>query len=161
MSRPEHLLLGFRTVAAAAALASLVWGCATARPMPEVDLERPGWTVWTGQAAWQPGGDRPRVAGELIAARHVNGDVLVSFAKPPLPIFTAHTAGRLWRLDITGRRSYGGQGRPPKRFVWYRLPAVLEGGAAPKNWRLERPFDDELVLRHASSGEWIRVVLDS
>jgi hypothetical protein len=144
----------------AVATVSIVLGCTTARPMPEVDLEQPGWTLWIGQAIWQPAGEQPRVAGELIAARHAGGDVLVSFAKPPLPIFTAQTAGSWWRLDVTGRRSYGGSGRPPKRFVWFRLPAVLDGGPAPPGWRLERPAHDELVLHHETRDEWIRVVLE-
>jgi hypothetical protein len=138
----------------------MAWGCATARPMPQVDLEAPGWSLWTGQAVWQPAGERPRVAGELVAARHVNGDVLVSFSKPPFPIFTAQTAGTLWRLDITGRRSYGGSGRPPKRFVWFWLPAMLGGGPAPGMWQLDRPLEDELLLTNSRSGESIRVVLD-
>jgi hypothetical protein len=144
----------------ASVMVMIAGGCATARPMPQVNLEAPGWSLWTGQAVWQPPGERPRVAGELVAARNVNGDVLVSFSKPPFPVFTAQTAGSLWRLDITGRRSYGGSGRPPKRFVWFWLPAMLDGGPAPGRWQLERPFDDELLLVNQRSGESIRVVLD-
>ncbi len=120
----------------------------------------PGWTVWTGQALWQPPGDNPRIAGELVAAQNSSGDVVVSFSKASLTIFTAQVAGSDWRLDFIARRSYGGHGGPPKRFVWFRLPGILEGGDAPEKWQLERPYDDELVMTNPSSGESITVVLD-
>lgn len=145
---------------ATAVLLLSVGACATARPMPEIDLASDGWKVWTGQALWQPPGDRPRVAGELMVARHSSGDVMVSFAKPPLPIFTAQTADRVWRLDVAGQKSYGGSGRPPRRFVWFSLPEILEGRPAPKKWTVERPYPDEVVLRKTGGGETIRVVLD-
>ena len=157
-TRTAWIAASFRVTFAAMLL--VLGACATARPMPEIDLASPGWKVWTGQAAWQPPGDRPKVAGELVVARHDSGDVLVSFAKPPLPIFTAQTADAVWRLDLAGQKSYGGSGRPPGRFVWFSLPGILEGQAAPKKWTVERPYPDEVVLRKTGGGETIRVVLD-
>lgn len=128
--------------------------------MPSVDLADTGWSVWTGQALWQPPGDRPRIGGEFVAAKHSNGDVLVSFSKASLTIFTAQVADTTWRLDFIERRPYGGNGKPPGRFVWFRLPEILDGGDAPDKWNLERPHDDELSMTNPSSGESITVVLD-
>lgn len=137
-------------------------GCATAGvPLPEVDLSGPGWTVWTGQALWRPGARRPALAGELIVARRDDGDVLVSFSKPPLPLFTAQTSGGRWRIDFVAKgRAYGGRGRPPKRFVWFRLPEILAGAPAPPRWEVGRPADGEWTLVHRGRGETIRLVLD-
>jgi hypothetical protein len=136
-------------------------GCGTVASLPEVDLDEPGWTVWSGQAVWRSAADRPPLAGELIVARHDDGDVLVSFSKPPLPIFTAQSVGRLWRIDFVERgRSYSGRGRPPRRFVWFRLPNLIGDGAAPEGWRVEGGGDRDWSLRHPGRGESIRVVLD-
>lgn len=137
-------------------------GCAAApAPLPEVDLSRPGWTVWSGQALWRPGAGRPALAGELIAARRDDGEVLVSFSKPPLPLFTAQAAGGRWRIDFVAKgRAYGGRGRPPRRFVWFRLPEILAGAPAPPRWEVGRPADDEWTLVHRGRGERIRLVLD-
>jgi len=136
-------------------------GCSTVGPLPRVDLDDPSWSVRTGQALWKPRSDRPQLAGELIVARHTAGWVFVSFSKPPLPIFTAQTDDASWRIDFVERgRSYSGSGRPPKRFVWFRLPELIDGSAAPPGWGVERPTDDEIVLENPRTGEVIRVVLD-
>lgn len=150
------------------ALLLLLAGCATVGPtidpLPEVDLDAPAWTVRTGQALWKRQDDATPLAGEVLVARHQDGDVLVSFSKPPLPLFTARTAGGkdgAWRIDfVRGGRAFSGHGRPPKRFVWFALPGVLAGGPAPKGWRVERPADDEWLLTSGKSGETIRLVLD-
>lgn len=139
---------------------ALLGGCATVGTLPPVDLSDPGWTVWNAQALWRPAGDRPALAGELIVARHDNGDVLVSFSKPPLPIFTAHSTAGAWKIDFVERgRSHSGRGRPPRRFIWFSLPQILEGRLPPTGWRVESAGEDELELRHRG-GEWIRLVLD-
>jgi len=147
-----------------AVLALWLAGCATVGPLPEVDLDQPEWSVRTGQALWKRKGDARPLAGEVIVARHEDGDVLVSFSKPPLPLFTARTAGtknRSWQIDFVRRgRSYSGRGRPPKRFVWFDLPGVLAGAPAPQGWTLERQADDEWLLTQGKSGETIRLVLD-
>ncbi len=148
-------------LALGASCVTSILGCAGAGLLPEVDLEASRWTVATGQALWKPGGGRRALAGEVIVARHENGDVLVSFSKPPVPIFTAQTAGRSWRIDFVERgRSYSGRGRAPKRFIWFRLPELLAGAAAPKHWQVERQGNGEWALAHRRSGETVRLVLD-
>ena len=146
----------------AAATVLIVAGCASTGPLlPEVDLTDPAWTVTTGQALWTPGADRPSLAGELIVAKHAAGEILISFSKPPLPIFTAQTSGDGWRIDFVERgRSYSGTGSPPRRFIWFRLPELIEGAPAPRRWAIDRPADDEIRLANPRSGEKIRVVLD-
>ena len=146
----------------ALALLVLGAGCASVSSVtPDVDLEAPGWEVRTGQALWKRRGGQPALAGEVIVARHENGDVLVSFSKPPVPIFTARITGREWRIDFVDRgRSLSGKGHGPKRFVWLRLPELLKGAAPPRGWRFERAAEDEWTLSHEKSGERIRLVLD-
>lgn len=140
----------------------VVWGgCSTVGPLPEVDLGDPGWTVWTGQALWQPRPEAPSLAGELIVAENAGGDVLVSFSKPPLPIFTAQTDAGRWRIDFVERgRSYSGRGRPPSRFIWFRLPGLLAGAEPPGAWQIERQGPGRLRLEHPRRGESLRLVLD-
>ena len=129
--------------------------------MAPVDLTAPDWTVWRGQALWTREGEVPPLAGELIVARNRGGDVLIDFSKPPFPIFTARTGSGSWRIDFVERgRSYSGRGNPPKRFVWFRLPAILEGAPAPENWRAERDNGYRWSLINAKTGESIRLVLD-
>ncbi len=135
--------------------------CASVAPLPEVDLADPAWQVWTGQALSQPDAQRSRLAGDILVAKHRNGDVYVSFTKTPLPIFSARTAGEHWRIDFVERdRSYAGKGKPPARFIWFRLPDILGGEPAPAGWVLEAKAPDEILLSHPDSAESIRVVLD-
>lgn len=136
-------------------------GCVTVNSLPEVDLAEPGWKVTYGQALWKSGVDKPSLAGDLIAARHSNGDVLVNFAKPPIPIFTARTAGDFWQLVFIEKgKSYAGRGRPPKRFVWFLLPDLLAGAAAPKGWEMLEQSADSVSLTNHKTGEEILVVID-
>lgn len=136
-------------------------GCSRLVSMPEVDLEQPGWIVWEGQALWTPRSGRPALAGDLIVARNRDGDVLISFSKPPFPIFTAQTSGNKWRIDFIDKgRSYSGFGRPPKKFVWFQLPGLLGGGSLKKPWKVERTAENEWLLTNPKTGEKIRVVLD-
>jgi len=144
-------------------LLALIWlvVCSRIISLPEVDLHNPQWTVWKGQALWTPRAGITALAGDLIVARNPEGDLLVSFSKPPFPIFTAQTSGRLWRIDFIDKgRSYSGIGRPPRKFVWFRLPDLLEGAAAPKHWTAARTTEYELLLTNGKTGEKIRVVLD-
>ncbi len=145
-------------------LAGLIWPwlccCAAVEPFAEVDLEDPDWEVWMAQAVWTVEADRPSLAGELIVARHERGDTFVSFSNPPIPFFTARATPHAWRMEFVERgRNHAGRGRPPARFVWFALPDILAGGAPPRQWRIERPADDEIELSHAR-GEHIRLVID-
>ena len=136
-------------------------GCVTVNSLPEVDLDEPGWKVTYGQALWKPGMDKPSLAGDLIAARHTNGDILINFAKPPIPIFTARTAGDLWQLVFVEKgKSYAGRGFPPKRFVWFLLPDLLAGAAAPEGWEMMERSADRVSLSNRKTGEEILVVID-
>lgn len=135
-------------------------GCAT-RTMSPVDLSEPGWTIWRGQAVWTREAERSPLAGELIVARHRGGDVLIDFSKPPFPVFTARTAGGAWRIDFVERgRSRTGRGKPPQRFVWFRLPEILDGAPAPGKWRAERVAEYRWSLVNGKTGESIKLVLD-
>ncbi len=144
---------------AAAALPVLVLAaCAAVGDLPPVDLSAPGWTTWHGQALWQPSAKSPAIAGELLAARNHNGSVLVNFSKSPLPIFTARSTDDVWKIEFVERdRSYSGHGSPPRRFIWFRLPDILEGAPPPKGWHIERGSGE---LRLSRKGERLRLVLD-
>ena len=145
----------------ASLLVTLLLSCSKNLPLPEVDLSAPGWTVWTGQALWKPEADRAAIAGDIVLASHDNGDVLISFAKPPVPIFTAQTAAKLWRIDHAhAQRSHTGSGQPPARFVWFQIPAMLQDSTAPKGWRMITAADSVWELDNLDTGERIRLVLD-
>jgi len=135
--------------------------CSTGARLPEVDLAAPGWMVWSGQALWKAEADRPAIAGEIVLARHNNGDVLISFAKPPVPIFTAQTSGKRWKIDfIHTQRTHSGTGGPPSRFIWFQIPSLLQDATAPKGWRVLAVDDPIWELQNPDSGEHIRLVLD-
>lgn len=136
-------------------------GCSRIVSLPAVDLDDPRWTIWEGQALWTPRSNLPALAGDLIVARTEDNDVLVSFSKSPFPIFTCQTTGTRWRIDFIDKgRSYSGLGRPPKKFVWFQLPDLLEGASPPKHWRVDKEAQSEWLLLNRKSGEEIRVVLD-
>ena len=157
----SNRLTGIRRVSASLVMITVLAGCATVHSLPEFDLSAPGWKVYNGQARWRPKADKPTVAGELIAARHTSGDVLVSFSKSPFPIFTAQSAGNLWRIDFVERgRSYSGRGRPPKQFVWFLLPDLLNGAAVPPSWQMSTDTDGSRLLKNRKTGEEILVVID-
>ena len=143
-------------------LIAVLTSCSIREPLPEVDLSAPGWKVWTGQALWQPETDRSAIAGEIVLAIHNNGDVLVNFAKPPVPIFTAQTAGKYWKIDfIYTQSSHSGRRGPPSRFIWFQVPALIRGAKAPEDWQVQAVDDTTWELHKPKSGEHIRLVLDT
>lgn len=154
----------YRRVGLAAGLAlAFAWvsGCSQIVTLPEVDLEDPEWTVWEGQALWTPRSGLSALAGDLIVARNPGGDVLVSFSKTPFPVFTAQSSGSMWRIDFIDKgRSYSGFGRPPRKFVWFQLPDLLEGTPPPKHWEVHEAAGPEWSIVNRKTGERIRVVLD-
>ena len=118
--------------------------------------------MWTGQALWTPEGDRPPIAGEVIIARRKSGEIFVSFSKPPLPIFTARALAGHWRIDfVDAGQSHAGRGEPPRRFVWFALPTLLEGGPPTGDWTSEKLDGAQWSIRNTNTGEAIRLVLDS
>lgn len=142
-------------------LSSWLPGCSRVVTLPEVDLEDPGWKVQEGQVLWKPRTDRESIAGDLMVAQNTAGDILVSLSKSPFPIFTAQTSGILWRIDFIDRgRSYYGFGRPPRKFIWFRLPELIDGASAPKGWEVREVADGEWTISNGKTGETIRVVLD-
>ncbi len=152
-----------QVVAGLALWLSAAWlvGCSRIVSLPEVDLDDPKWTIWEGQALWTPRSDLTALAGDLIVARTEDEDVLVSFSKSSFPIFTCQTTGTRWRIDFIDKgRSYSGLGRPPKKFVWFQLPELLEGASPPKHWEVNEKTDNEWLLLNRKTGEKIRVVLD-
>ena len=136
-------------------------GCATIAQLPEVDLSAPGWQVWTGQALWKADADRAPIAGDILLARHFNGDLLISFAKPPVSIFTAQTSANLWHIDFMyQQRVHSGRGKPPSRFVWFQVPALLKDSSEPKGWQILAAGGGVWELQNPATGESIRLVLD-
>ena len=142
-------------------LVALLWGCSISAPLPEVDLSAPGWKVWNGQVLWKPKADRPAIAGEVVLARHQNGDVFISFSKPPVPIFNAQTYDDRWKIDlIYSEQSHAGFGSPPSRFIWFQIPALLQGARAPEGWQVQAVDNTTWELENPETGEHIRLVLD-
>ena len=143
-------------------LALMISGCVFIGDLPPVDLADPGWTTWTGQATWRRKADVPRLAGDVVAAYHSNGDVFVNFSKAALPIFTAHTADGKWQIEFVERgRNFSGRGDPPKRFAWFQLPALLaDRDAEIDDWTVDWRADDELVLENPETGERMHLFLD-
>ena len=159
-NRPRRIEL---LLAGLALYLSVAWGAGCSRivSLPEVDLDDPKWTIWEGQALWTPRSDLTALAGDLIVGRTENEDILVSFSKSPFPIFTCQSTGTRWRIDFIDKgRSYSGFGRPPKRFVWFQLPDLLEGASPPKHWDVGEETDNDWLLFNRKTGEKIRVVLD-
>lgn len=142
--------------------AIILAACSSAFVMPERDLNADVWTVWSGQASWKPDRDRPSIAGDILLARHHDGDVYVNFAKSPVGIFTAQTHQGHWQLDLVQRdASHAGRGRPPKRFVWFQLPAVVAGSQALlPPWNVEKKASSEWMIENAKSGETILLFID-
>lgn len=139
----------------------LLSSCSTSVLLPEVDIAAPGWTVWSGQALWKAAAERPAIAGEIVLARHDNGDVLINFAKPPVPIFTAQSSGANWKIDfIYNQNTYSGTDGAPSRFVWFRIPSLLQSAIVPKGWQVQVAHKPVWELLDPHSGEHIRLVLD-
>lgn len=145
------------TVITAAALT----GCAASPRLPEVDLEDPDWSVRTSQVLWKPRADRPELAGELFLAKHKNGDVYISLTKSLIPIFTAQTSGRNWRIAFVEEgRTYDGKWWPPQQFIWFRIWDLMDGATVPESWHVSRPDVREWLFLNNNTGEKIRVALD-
>jgi hypothetical protein len=136
-------------------------GCSINTPLPEVDLSAPGWKVWSGQALWKPQSNQPAIAGEVVLARNNNGDVFISFVKPPLSVFNAQTFGNRWNIDfIYKQRTHSGSDGPPSYFVWFQIPALLQGAPAAKGWQVKGMHNTTWELHNPDSGEQIRLELD-
>ena len=80
--------------------------------------------------------------GELFLATSTNGDFVVQFTKTPFTLVQAQVAASRWQIDFaSGKYVWRGTGEPPKRFVWFELPQVLDGGSPNRGWLLTRTND--------------------
>ena len=138
-------------------------GCSQNMPMPVVDFDQPGWQVWTGQALWQPPGDTPSVAGDILISLHESGDRFIELIKGPVAVFSAQTHSKFWWLKLIDRGdAYSGKGKPPARFIWFYLPELVDqcDDKSVKHWQVEYPNAETLVLTNKLSGEKITLVMD-
>jgi hypothetical protein len=143
-------------------LAVLLCGCKSPRQALQTDLTSPGWRVRQGQAIWQPGKNRPELAGEVILAVRSPEEFMVQFIKTPFPIVLAQGAERTWQVDFgpNGRR-FAGRGTPPGRLIWLHVPRWIEFGAGPpRNWTFEQPEPRVWLAFNRRTGERLEVHLD-
>ncbi len=138
-------------------------GCASDPVLPPMDLQSPGWKVWTGQVIWQRATAAAPIAAELLAAYGSDGQILVNLSKSSLPLFTAQAVTSGWRIDFVQRGgSRSGGGKPPARFVWFFLPSLLADPVLElSGWSIDWPAADQVVLANARTGERIQVILES
>jgi hypothetical protein len=138
----------------AVCLLSLLPACRTSPALPPVDLNQPGWRIEHGQAAWRlPSGDAD-LAGELTAAFHADGSVILEFTKTPLALVVVHIGPELWQLNLVAEnRSYSGRGDPPPRSAWLVLAGALAQRAVPGEWRWQVIAPGQWRLEHQRTGE--------
>ena len=134
------------------ALAVLLCGCRTVKPLPPDDLSAPGWKVRQGQAVWKT--RESEFAGELILATRVDESSL-QFIKTPLPIMSAQTKGREWTIRFfADNRTVIGQGTPPDEVLWLHLPSAVRGASLPKPLQFKTEASN-WELGNAETGESI------
>lgn len=157
MKRPiatERGRLNRSIVIFSALLLILCAGCRTANPLPPADFSAPGWRVQQGQAVWKPAPDRPGLAGDLLLATNVNGNLFIQFSKMPFPLATAQVAGGQWQIEFgADKYSWHGRGVPPDRFGWFQLPRVLSNPDIGGNWRFTRMETNSWRLENPHTGE--------
>jgi hypothetical protein len=138
-----------------------ITGCALSTPpFEQVDLEEPGWRLYSGQALWNPGAESPTLAGDIIVAIHESGNILVNFSKSAIPLITAQIVGDTWRLEvIEGGKSYSGKIPPPKRVFWFFLPDLIEGKEIPKSWMAETTEKGAWTVIKNNADEMIKLVI--
>lgn len=144
-------------------VAFILASCAQ-QPLPQVDLQNSNWQVLRGQASWQPAGDRPRIAGDVLIATDNAGNSYIEFSKTPVAIFTAQIHNSRWALNmIASSATHHGRGTPPKRFIWFYVPDfVMKHTPLPdSNWSFEYKSGDTVILKNPKTGENIRLVMDS
>ena len=129
-------------------------GCLAPKSLPPEDLSGPRWRTWQGQAVWQPGQNRPELAGELLAAVSTTGDCFVQFSKNPFPLATARISGKRWSAEYgMGRQAWAGRGLPPSRIVWFELARMLQGAGPAGGWKVEGRTEGPWRLVNPRTGE--------
>lgn len=151
-SAPRHPLSSF--LSAFPLIALLLTSCRTMNPLPPADLSAPGWKIFQGQAVWQPPGNRPELAGDLLLATNVNGNFFVQLTKTPFPLVTAESFADQWQIEFgADEHSWRGRGQPPERFVWFQLPGALLTGKADGDWRFANVTSNTWRLENPRTGE--------
>jgi hypothetical protein len=134
--------------------------CRTARPLPPADFSSPGWGVHQGQAVWKPSKKRPELAGDLLFATNANGNFVIQFTKTPFNMVAAEVENGEWQINFGGGKySWGGHGRPPKRFSWFQLPRALAGADPAPSWTFTKKPDDSWRLENKRTGESLEGVI--
>jgi hypothetical protein len=135
-------------------LLCLLAACRTTPAPPPIDLAQPGWRVEHGQAAWRIPSRDANLAGELTAAFHPNGSILLEFTKTPLTLVVVRIDSNSWELNLAGEnRTYRGRGEPPPRSAWLVLALALSHRPIPKGWDWTMTGPGQWQLDHPRSGE--------
>jgi hypothetical protein len=117
----------------------------------------PGWHVQEGQALWRPRHGYPEIGGDVVLASHEDGRCLIQFAKTPMSLVMAQTAGTNWLIQFPpARMSFSGRGKSPTRFAWLYLHTALSGGQLPPPFRFEREPEGGWRLENTRSGETLK-----
>lgn len=148
-----RLLRRFSMLLALVAGVCVYTGCQSASSLPAIDQNAPGWTVRQGQAVWQPSGDKPDIAGDVVVSTHPSGGAYVQFSKT-LPIVSGRIGPGGWEFEATPEdKRYSGRGKPPARIVWLQLLRALEGQEIPERWTVAHPSPQFISLEDTNSGE--------
>jgi hypothetical protein len=131
----------------------LFTGCRTLPPLPQADLSQADWTVFAGQALFQPNAEAPEIAGELLVATNRNGAAFVQFTKTPFPLIIAQNTSNTWQIEApVENRRFARNGSPPSRIMWFQLPRALAGSELPPPWHWT-PLGDSWRLENRRTGE--------
>jgi hypothetical protein len=143
----------------AALLLALGAGCRTSHPLPSADFIAPGWSVYHGQAIWKSSQNQTELAGDLLLATNVNGNVFIQFSKIPFPLVTAQVSGNEWQIEFgADKYSWHGRGAAPERFVWFQLPPALRNANIGGHWQFARVATNSWCLKNPNTGETLEGV---
>jgi hypothetical protein len=132
----------------------LLAACRTAPAIPPVDLSQPGWRVEYGQVAWSLPSGGANLAGELTAAFHPEGSVILEFTKTPLALVVVRLGPDFWQLNLVAeQRSYRGRGDPPPRSAWLVLARALAQRGVPDDWQWQVTAPGHWQLKNPRTGE--------
>lgn len=130
-------------------------GCRTSHQLAPLDLSQGGWQIEQGQAIWRPPRKQNDIAGELILARHRDGQTFVQFIKTPFPLVTARSTPIRWELTFGPQeRRFQGSAPFPPRFIWLHLrPVLFSEQSPPRGWEFQRKPDGSWQFKNNRTGE--------